>query len=203
MIGIINYGMGNLASVANALDFLNISNKIIAEYQDLKHCDKLILPGVGAFGMAMQFLNDLNFSDEIKELVLNQKKPLLGICLGMQLLLEESSEHGTHEGLGFIQGKVKHFNTLVKDLPLPHMGWNDVEINNSRLFNSSNEIVPCFYFVHNYYCDVTTPDEVSGLSDYGIKFHAMVEKDNVFGCQFHPEKSQKSGLAIYTAFDKL
>jgi glutamine amidotransferase len=203
MIGIINYGMGNLASVANALNVLGISNKVIDNYRELKYCDKIILPGVGAFGMAIGRLHELNISEELTELVVYKKKPLLGICLGMQLLLEESSEFGIHEGLGFIKGKVRNLNNVVKDMPLPHIGWNDVEIKNSRLFDSSYELNPCFYFVHNYYCDVEEAEVIKGYTSYGIEFSSILETENIFGCQFHPEKSQKPGLAIYNAFHKL
>src|SRR5687767_12827827 len=120
MIGIVNYGMGNLASVKNALDHLQVESKITDNPKDLSAMDKIILPGVGAFGMAMNNLNSSGFSDYIKEFALDKKKPLLGLCLGMQLLLESSTEHGDHKGLGLVKGKVLFFGDIFTDLPIPH-----------------------------------------------------------------------------------
>lgn len=203
MIGIIDYGMGNIASVSNALDILNIQSTVVSDYHNIKHCDKLILPGVGAFPMAMANLHKFHFFEVLKEDVLIKKKPILGICLGMQLLLSKSEEFGTHDGLDFISGSVKYFKGQIDNLPIPHMGWNDVEISpESNLFRS-DDIKPCFYFVHSYYCEVRDEDTITGICEYGIPFHAMVESNNVMGCQFHPEKSQKSGMEIYRSFNTL
>lgn len=203
MIGIINYGMGNLASVKNAFDYLNINSTIISIPDQLKHMDKIVLPGVGAFGMAMENLNKTGFSDAIKKIVLVQKKPILGICLGMQLLLNSSTEHGEHTGLGIINGKVLFFGDKITDQPIPHMGWNDVLYNNrSKLYNNI-EPSPTYYFVHSYYCKLDDPVYASGITNYGIDFDSSIEKEHIFGCQFHPEKSQKNGLAIFKNFDSL
>lgn len=202
MIGIINYGMGNLASVKNALDYLEIESKIIDNPSDLEKIDKMILPGVGAFGMAMDNLNNSGFSSVIKELVMVKQKPILGICLGMQLLLESSTEHGHHTGLGIIEGQVKMFDKDLIRLPVPHMGWNTVtaEIMNKVLFKN-HEIDATYYFVHSYYCSIKDTSSVAGITEYGIPFHSSIEKNNIFGCQFHPEKSQKSGLNIFKNFN--
>jgi glutamine amidotransferase len=202
MIGIINYGMGNLASVKNALDYLGIENKIIDNPSELEKIDKMILPGVGAFGMAMDNLNKSGFSSVIKELVSVKQKPILGICLGMQLLLESSTEHGNHTGLGIIEGQVKMFDKDLIRLPVPHIGWNTVTPNilNKVLFKN-HETAATYYFVHSYYCSIKDTSSVAGITEYGISFHSSIEKNNIFGCQFHPEKSQKSGLNIFKNFN--
>ncbi len=203
MIGIINYGMGNLASVKNALDYLEIDSKIIDQPDELMEVDKLILPGVGAFGMAMDNLRSRGFVEPLKEVVLEQKKPILGICLGMQLFLSKSYEFGEHEGLNFIQGEVKSFADKVKDLPIPHIGWNRVKFEKNTLLNNVEPDKAIFYFVHSFYCDLENKGDESGGTDYGIDFTSMIEKDNIFGAQFHPEKSQKFGLEIFSSFHKL
>jgi glutamine amidotransferase len=203
MIGIVNYGMGNLASVKNALDYLSIPSIIIADPLELATVDKIILPGVGAFGMAMQNLNNTGFSLALKELVLEKKVPILGVCLGMQLLLASSTEHGNHEGLGIIDGKVLFFGEVTKDLPIPHMGWNEVEYAANSLLFKNIDSSPDYYFVHSYYCQLSEPGYAVGITSYGIDFHSSLEKEHIFGCQFHPEKSQKSGLAIFKNFNTI
>ncbi|MHA4843887.1 imidazole glycerol phosphate synthase subunit HisH [Flavitalea antarctica] len=203
MIGIVNYGMGNLGSVKNALDFIEAPSRIISETAELKMVDKILLPGVGAFGMAMENLHRLGFAEAIKDLVLNTKVPILGVCLGMQLLFESSIEHGCHEGLGLIKGKVNSFKDVVSGLPIPHMGWNSVEFNpGARLFKSIGPS-PNMYFVHSYFCKADAENDVSGTTEYGIRFQSSVESGHIFGCQFHPEKSQKDGLMIYKNFNSL
>ena len=201
-IGIINYGVGNLRSVKNSLDYLGIANKIIAKPKDFDQCNKIILPGVGAFSPAMVRLKKLGFDKKIIEFA-NNGKPILGICLGMQLLFQSSQEGGLHKGLGLIKGEVLPFNKKVKTLPIPHVGWNDIYKNkNSLLFNNIDS-GSSFYFVHSFYCK---PDEKSATianTDYGINFSAAISKGNIFGCQFHPEKSQSTGLKLLENFNKL
>lgn len=201
-VGIVNYGVGNLKSVKNSLDFLNIPNTFIIKPKEIKNFDKIILPGVGAFGAAMEKLNDLGFTDEIKDFA-SQNKPILGICLGMQLLFDESYEYGHHKGLGLIKGKVLPFGEKVKDLPLPQIGWNNItkECDSPILENIDNN--SCFYFVHSFYCQPEEQNVTVASADYGVKFSAIIHKDNVFGCQFHPEKSQKHGLRLLDNFSKL
>jgi len=203
MIGIVNYGMGNLASVMNAFDYLGIKARIISNPTELKNQDKILLPGVGAFGRAMENLNKTGFSEVIKEQVIEKKKPILGICLGMQLLMESSTEHGLHKGLDIVKGRVLYFGDTIRNLTIPHVGWNEVEFGvNSKLFSEmpSN---PTFYFVHSYYCELTYQENIAGITDYGILFHSVLEKEHIFGCQFHPEKSQKNGLSLFRNFNML
>lgn len=203
MIGIINYGMGNLASVKNAFDYLKIESEIINTPGELKSVDKIVLPGVGAFGRAMENLNSLGFTNEIKEFVVVNRKPILGICLGMQLLLDSSTEHGSFSGLGIVQGRVLFFGNEIVGMPIPHMGWNNVIYNQDSKLYKDIEPSPSYYFVHSYYCKLDNPGHVSATTEYGINFHSSIENEHIYGCQFHPEKSQKNGLAIFKNFDSL
>lgn len=192
--------MGNLASVKNAFDYLAISAEIFSDPKEITGYDKLILPGVGAFGQAMQNLRSTGFEVAIREAVLSRKVPILGICLGMQLLLSRSSEHGDHEGLDLVKGEVINFRKEITDLPIPHMGWNDLEVKNTSLVSTANGEKPSFYFVHSFFCRLEEPAYVTGFAHYGIPFHAMFEREHISGCQFHPEKSQKHGLGIFVNF---
>ena len=195
--------MGNLASVKNALNFLKIPSKIVDCPKDLVNTDKIILPGVGAFGMAMLNLESKGFIESLENEVLIKQKPLLGICLGMQLLLSKSYEFGENKGLDFIKGEVRSFSDKINDLPIPHMGWNNVKsIHNSLLRNITDEEA-IFYFIHSFYCELENNKYQSGETDYGFNFTSMIEKENIFGAQFHPEKSQKFGLEIFTSFHKI
>jgi len=202
MIGIVNYGIGNLQSVKNSLDFLNIPNAIINKPEEINNFDKIILPGVGAFGAAMEKLNSLGFAGEIKKFA-SENKPILGICLGMQLLFDEGYEHGRHKGLGLVEGKVLPFNEKVKDLPLPQIGWNNITKENISPLLENVESNSSFYFVHSFYCEPEEKYIVAANSDYGIKFASIIHKKNIFGCQFHPEKSQSAGLQILKNFNDL
>jgi glutamine amidotransferase len=202
-IGIINYGMGNLTSVKNAIEFVGGTVLILNSAEELFNVEKAILPGVGAFGMAIQNLRNNQWEKAIKEYV-SSEKPLLGLCLGMQLLLDESDEHGMHKGLGLVSGKVSSLSNKVADLPVPHMGWNNLVLKNESplTFNldpAENDV----YFVHSYYCKLDNPSEVIATCHYGIEIDVMLQKDNIYGCQFHPEKSQKNGLQIIENFVNL
>lgn len=193
MTAIIDYGAGNLFSVKNALDFLGIENKITNKAKDLRSADRLILPGVGAFPDAMKMLNESGLVGAIKEEA--QKKPLLGICLGMQMLFEKGYEFAETEGLGLIKGSVKLMTP--KNLAVPHMGWNELELNNPcKLLERGGEYV---YFVHSYAADCPN-ENVSAYCDYGMKVPALVYSGNVYGAQFHPEKSGAAGLAMLKRF---
>ncbi len=204
MIGILNYGMGNLTSVKNALDFLNLANRMVANASEAESCDKLILPGVGAFALAMLNLKESGLDETIKDFTLVKKKPFLGLCLGMQLLFESSTEHGLHNGLSLIKGHVNDLNTQVHNYPVPHMGWNAIESKNDSLLLKNIPLdEQIFYFVHSYYCQASNPLDVAATVNYSFKFDVVLETENIFACQFHPEKSQKSGLQLLQNFGNL
>ncbi|MCH5324937.1 MAG: imidazole glycerol phosphate synthase subunit HisH [Eubacterium sp.] len=197
MIVIIDYGAGNLFSVQNALNYLGVENEISSDPAKLIAADRLILPGVGAFPDAMKKLKETGLVDIIKEQA--RQKPLMGICLGMQMLLEKSYEFGETEGLGLIPGTVE----LMKPegLPIPHIGWNELEKNTPcpLLSDKKGEYV---YFVHSY-AAVTDSKYVAAYCDYGMKVPALVQNGNAYGCQFHPEKSGEIGLEILRRFTAL
>lgn len=202
MIGIVDYKMGNLQSVKNSLDYLGIESKFVTSPKEIEGCNKLILPGVGAFGLAMKQLNELNLVEPIKKFV-KDGKPILGICLGMQLLLDSSEEHGHHMGLSLVRGQVLPFAGKVGNLPIPHVGWNDAsQIEESKILENIED-GDSFYFVHSFYCDVTDKKEVVATTDYGFDFDSVIESNNIYGCQFHPEKSQRAGLFLLENFSKI
>lgn len=199
MIAIIDYGVGNLFSLSCSLKAVGADVVVTGNKEDLIKADKLILPGVGAFEDAAKKL----FSSGLADVVLEQVakgKPLMGICLGMQMLFEKSFEYGEHRGLGLIKGNVVSMEGRIpSELNIPHIGWNALSFKkNSSLFKYINE-GDCVYFVHSYYaCDCD--ESVTATAEYGAEITACVEKDNVFGCQFHPEKSGDVGLKILKAF---
>lgn len=204
MIAIIDYGMGNLRSVAKALELLGYETDITKDAKHIADADHVILPGVGAFGAAMENLKKSNLIDIIKNTA-NSGKPFMGICLGMQLLLDESSEMGRFEGLGIISGKVVNFfqpqdvNPQTQSLKIPHMGWNSVHIEKSAPFLKDVSDNSMVYFVHSYY--VVPKEDVTALTCvHGIPFCAAVWKDNIFATQFHPEKSGNIGLKMLKNF---
>lgn len=197
-VGIINYGMGNLASVVNALAYLGYTPHIITKPDELEKVDVIILPGVGAFGEAMANLRERHFVDALGDHVLVRKKPFLGICLGMQLLAESSEEKGIHKGLGWIQGHVKKLE--VNDaLRLPHMGWNDLILKGKSPIYSLLTGSRAVYFVHSYHFDCDD-QFIDATVEYGKPVAASIRKDNIFAVQYHPEKSHTNGLNILKAF---
>lgn len=201
MLGIIDYNMGNLASVYNACSKFTKDLKIVKNADDLKNLDKIILPGVGAYKDAMQHLENSGLKDAILDFA-NSKKPLLGICLGMQLLFESSEEFGYTKGLGLIEGKVVKFDKskMSSDLKIPHMGWNKIVNKDNPLFKNLQN--PYLYFVHSYH--VVTDDKYTiATTNYGYDFVSAVNKDNIFGFQPHPEKSHNNGLKILENFINL
>ncbi len=199
MTAIIDYGAGNLFSVKNALDFLGIDNKITGKAEDLHNADKLILPGVGAFPDAMKMLNKTGLTEVIKEEAM--KKPLLGICLGMQMLFEKSFEFGETSGLGLINGCIKLMEPKG-ELPVPHIGWNSLEKNiDCHLLKRCGE-GEYVYFVHSYVAECSG-ENTAAYCDYGMKIPALVFSGNVYGAQFHPEKSGETGLNILKCFNEL
>ena len=199
MIAIVDYGVGNLFSLKSSFAAVGAEAVVTADADVLRAADKLILPGVGAFGDAAQKLRDSGLADVVKEQVA-LGKPLLGICLGMQLLFEKSFEYGEHEGLGLIKGNIRPIADVIPaDLKIPHIGWNALQFTReTSLFRYIRE-GDFVYFVHSFYatdCD----DAVIAVSDYGAPLTAAVANGNVFGCQFHPEKSGDVGLNILRAF---
>lgn len=198
MIAIIDYGAGNLFSVKNALDFLGFENKITKSADDLKAADRLILPGVGAFPDAVKKLNESGLVGVIKEE--SAKKPLLGICLGMQMLFEKGYEFGETDGLGFIKGSVRLMTP--KRLNIPHMGWNSLEFNEKCSLLDNCKDGEYVYFVHSYAAECPS-ENVAAYCDYGMKVPALVFSGNVYGAQFHPEKSGEAGLNILRRFNEL
>ena len=202
MIIIVDYGMGNLKNVYNALKYLNIPSKISNEISEIRSADKLILPGVGAFNKAMYNLNNTGLSDVIKDKV-NSGTPLLGICLGMQMIFKKGYESGICDGLGFIDGEVKILEPKEK-VKIPHIGWNKLE------YNSSNDLIKGLdensfvYYVHSYAATNVKNKNLVGFSNYGgIKVPSIVCNNNVYGTQFHPEKSGKVGLRILQNFGEV
>jgi len=197
---IVNYGVGNHQSVVNALVFLGYSVEISSGVEAISQADGIILPGVGAFGEAMKNLNRLGIIPALEKQVLEKKKPLLGICLGMQILADESEENGNHKGLGWIRGKIKKLE-FQKGYRVPHVGWNQVKVfHQSPLFKRTDEQAS-FYFDHSYRF-VCEDAHVSATCAYGSDIVAAVQKDNIYGVQFHPEKSQVSGLKLFRSFLK-
>lgn len=197
MIAIIDYGAGNLFSVKNALDFIGEENIITSESAVIEKADGLILPGVGAFPDAMDMLTKSGLYDVIKKQ--GYKKPLLGICLGMQILFSEGSEFKKTAGLSFIDGSIDLIETKNK---IPHIGFNELEFNipSPLLYGIAEK--SCVYFVHSYMAN-TDSKNVAAYCDYGVKIPALVQKDNIFGAQFHPEKSGETGLTILKNFGGL
>ena len=193
MIGVIQYGIGNIGSVKNALDHLNIANVVTADQNQLSSCDRLILPGVGAFEPAMNILSDLKFDSFIKDWA-NDGKPILGICLGMQLLFSSSEEKVVTNGLGLISG---HVSPLQKSDRKIHIGRNKVEpIGKNDIITESGSA----YFVHSYACRPENESHIIAQTTYGESFASAIQKDNVIGVQFHPEKSADAGLQLLRNF---
>ena len=201
MIAIIDYQMGNVQSVLNAVEHVGARAAIVRSPQGLEAADKVILPGVGAFAAGMENLRKLGFVEALEKSVLKEKTPFLGICLGMQLLCRESSEFGLHPGLGWIDAAVRPFD---KDLGLriPHMGWNSLRVEReNRLIRAEKPGADLdVYFVHSFFVDAPGAEFVSATCEYGARFAAAIEKGNIFATQFHLEKSQKTGLDILRRF---
>lgn len=201
MIAIIDYNAGNLKSVEKALHFLGQECVVTRDFHEIEQADKVILPGVGAFGDAMGQLKKYELDKVIRE-VTEKETPFLGICLGLQLLFEGSDESQGVEGLHILDGAIKR----IPDQPglkIPHIGWNSLNLqNNGRLFAGLEEH-PYVYFVHSYYLQAEDEQIVKATTEYSTTIHASVEKDNIFACQFHPEKSGDVGLAILKNFAQL
>ena len=203
MIGIIDYGVGNLFSLRSSFEAIGQEVVISGEEEVLAKADKLILPGVGAFEDAAKKLRQNGLDRFVREQVA-LGKPLLGICLGMQMLFERSYEYGVHEGLGLLKGEVVPMEgKLPKELKIPHIGWNQLKfVNQDSLLLSGIREGDFVYFVHSYFAS-GCEDSLAAVTDYGMPITAMVEKGNIFGCQFHPEKSGNVGLSILRKFCRM
>lgn len=204
MITIVDYGLGNIRAFLNVYARLNVEAKTAGSTDELKGASKVILPGVGAFDGAMQRLGQSGMRDVLEELVLGSGVPVLGVCVGMQILAG-SSDEGQLPGLGWIQGRVKVFGTGGSDwkLPLPHMGWNDVRPTpGCRLFDQL-ELGARFYFLHSYHLDCERLEDVAAVSSYGGDFTCAVNSGNIYGVQFHPEKSHHFGTQLLKNFADL
>ena len=197
-IGIVDYGMGNLRSVANALAEIDAPAELFAEPDKAAGYDRIIIPGVGAFQEAMENLRRLGMDAALQDHV-SAGKPLLGICLGMQLICRLSHEDGEHRGLGWVDAEVRHFPPS-ETLKTPHMGWNAIEFEKPHALLEKIEPGADVYFVHSYYVDCADPSNALGTTEHGIRFTSIVANDNVFGMQFHPEKSQHVGMQLLQNF---
>lgn len=198
MIAIIDYGMGNLRSVQKAFEYLGYKAVITQQPSEIQKADKVVLPGVGAFRDAMQTIKQKGI-DKVLYDVVEQKKPLLGICLGMQMFFEKSYEYGEHKGLGILQGEIVK---LPENVKIPHMGWNSLNIKKKNPLFEGLSQEPYVYFVHSYHLN-TEADIVSATTYYGKEIQVAAQKENVFALQFHPEKSGDVGLNILQNFGRL
>lgn len=199
MIAIINYNVGNLHNLKNALDYQGLPNAIVHTAEEVVRAERIILPGVGAFEPAMEHLRKAGLEQVVRERVA-AGVPFLGVCLGMQLLFEESEEDGTHSGLGFIPGRVVRFSGALK---VPQIGWNQVALQRPDPLLEGIPEGSYFYFVHSYFARLARPQDALGIADYGEPFPALVRRGNVWGAQFHPEKSQHAGLRLLKNFATL
>ena len=198
MIAIIDYDAGNIKSVEKALLSMGEEPVLTRNPEEILQADHIILPGVGAFGSAMENLNKYKLTEVIREAA-KKNIPILGICLGLQLLFERSEESPGVSGLGILEGSITRFSP-EDGMKIPHMGWNSLKVaSNSRLLKNLGD-EPYVYFVHSYYLQAKDPSIVAATAQYGVTIHAAVEKDNIFACQFHPEKSSKTGLTILRNF---
>lgn len=198
-VAIVSYGVNNIGSVRRALVDLG-ADVVLAEHHDaLAGADRVVLPGVGAFGEAMARLRAGGWVDALRRLV-SQGRPLLGICLGMQMLADSSDENGAHEGLGLIAGRVRRLDALGCSLRIPHVGWNDVEFHGASPLFAKIPQGTDFYFVHSYAFEAGLPDTVRATTAYDVPLVASVQREHVFGTQFHPEKSSRAGRQVLKNF---
>ena len=209
MIAVIDYGMGNLRSVQKSLEFVGAKVVVTHDPDLILNADSVVLPGVGSFKDCMSNLKELNLIDPIHKFI-DGGKPFLGICLGLQVLFEESEEYGPVAGLGILPGKVVKFSRNISEtkngqlIKVPHMGWNKIEVKKKEpLFENIDVIAPYFYFVHSYYVVPKDKNMVATVTNYGIEFVSGIQYKNIYAFQFHPEKSQTMGLALLERFSNL
>ncbi|MDG2252949.1 MAG: imidazole glycerol phosphate synthase subunit HisH [Methylophilaceae bacterium] len=205
MITIIDYGLGNIQAFINIYKKLHIPVHVAKSEDDLDGASKLILPGVGHFDYAMQRFNDSGMREKSESLILNSKVPVLGICVGMQIMAN-SSEEGVKPGLGWINGTVKSFKSILKaenNLPLPHMGWNTIVTQHNDLINHIDSDLLKFYFLHSYFFNCTFEENSIAHANYGSNFCCAINNGNIYGVQFHPEKSHDAGISLLKSFAEL
>ena len=200
MIAILDYDAGNLKSVEKALAFLGEQSIITRDRKEVRKADKVILPGVGSFGAAMEQLKKYEIDKMLQEA--SEEKPVLGICLGLQLLFEGSEESPGIEGLGLLKGRILRIPDR-EGLKIPHIGWNSLTLENNGTLFQNSDASPYVYFVHSYYLKAVVESIVRASAEYGVHIHASVEQGNLFACQFHPEKSGSAGLSILSEFARL
>ena len=202
MITIVDYGMGNLGSVFNMFKKIGVASKITSNIEEIKSATKLLLPGVGSFDMAMQKINDSGIKEVLDQKVLIEETPILGICLGMQLLTK-SSEEGKEKGLGYINASTKRFSFVDKKMKVPHMGWNIITKSSDSKLTEDFIAESRFYFVHSYYVKVVNQENAILKTNYGLDFDSAIQNKNIYGSQFHPEKSHKFGMKLLKNFSKI
>ena len=201
MIAILDYGVGNLKSIYNMFKKVGVESFITSNIEDIKNANKYLLPGVGSFDHGINSLKNAPFFETLEKEVLENKKPILGICLGMQLLTN-SSEEGQEKGLGWIDAQTMKFDLEDKNLSIPHMGWNKtIPINTNTIFRNLDE--NRFYFVHSYHVVCNSKENILATSNYGEIFTCSIYKENIYGVQFHPEKSHKFGMQLLKNFGDL
>tara|TARA_R110002124_G_scaffold55108_2_gene156053 strand:+ start:16492 stop:17106 length:615 start_codon:yes stop_codon:yes gene_type:complete len=201
VITIVDYGLGNIGAFANVYKRMGIAARIARTADDLAGADRIVLPGVGAFDHAMDLLDSSGMRPTLEDLVVNDRRPVVGICVGMQMLAE-SSDEGSRSGLGWIPGHVRHFSHAPSnaDLPMPHMGWNDVRPSAGQALFVGLESDARFYFLHSFYFECAEPADAAAHTSYGLEFASAVRRGNVHGVQFHPEKSHHYGSALLKNF---
>jgi glutamine amidotransferase len=202
MIAIIDYGMGNIRSLSNAVEFIGHDVTVTADPLEIRNAKQIILPGVGAFGDAIAAMREKGLDGILHREVIERGKPLLGICLGLQLLARSSEEHGFHQGLGWIDAEVVKFDPQLQ-IKIPHIGWNDIDYAApAPLFHSLKKEERAFYFVHSYFVRCHNPADILATCRYGIDFTAAILRNNIVATQFHPEKSQDNGIQVLRNFLK-
>jgi len=202
MITIVDYGMGNLGSVFNMFKKIGVASKITSDLEEIKTATKLLLPGVGSFDKAMQRINTSKIKEVLDYKVLTEQTPILGICLGMQLLTNSSKE-GIEKGLGYINASAKKFSFEDNKMKIPHMGWNLVHKSTKSKLTDGFIQESRFYFVHSYYVEVENQENSILKTNYGLEFDSAIQHENVYGAQFHPEKSHKFGMKLLENFSKI
>jgi glutamine amidotransferase len=202
MIAILDYGIGNVNSIRNMLKKIGVDATLTNNVDEINDCEKIILPGIGNFDHCMKMIKQAEFYPYLNDWVLIDKKPLLGVCVGHQMLFE-SSEEGSENGLGYLKGKVVKFdfeNQFTREFRVPHMEWNEILINKNSGMTEGLNSESKFYFVHSYYCVPMDESDILFSTDYGFQFVSAVERGNIIGVQFHPEKSHKYGMQLYSNF---